>query len=76
MKIELELGTEIREVLGLMENERVGKIDVIDYINTPDLECKVNWDDGSHTWMLLSEIREDYLDPKGSPSGYFATEAA
>ena len=77
MKIELELGTEITEVLGAIEPERVGKIAGIDYVpNTPNPECDVKWEDGSYTCMLLSDIREDYFDPLGSPIGYFATKAA
>ena len=77
MKIELELGTEITEVLGAIEPERVGKIAGIDYVpNTPNPECDVKWEDGSYTCILLSEIKQDYFDPKGSPIGYFATKAA
>ena len=77
MKIELELGTEITEVLGAIEPERVGKIAGIDYVpNTTNPECDVKWEDGGYTCMLLSEIRQDYFDPKGSPIGYFATKAA
>ena len=77
MKIELELGTEITEVLGAIEPEKVGKIAGIDYVpNTPNPECDVKWEDGGYTCMLLSDIREDYFDPKGSPIGYFATKAA
>ena len=77
MKIELELGTEITGVFGATEPEWVGKIAGIDYVpNTPNPGCDVKWEDGSYTRMLLSDIREDYFDPKGSPIGYFATEAA
>ena len=77
MKIELELGTEITGVFGATEPEWVGKIAGIDYVpNTANPECDVKWEDGSYTCMLLSEIRDDYFDPKGSPIGYFATKAA
>ena len=77
MKIELELGTEITGVFGATEPEMVGKIVGIDYVpNTPNPECDVKWEDGGHTCMLLSDIREDYFDPKGSPIGYFATKSA
>ncbi len=78
MKIELELGTEITGVFGATEPEMVGKIAGIDYIPNagPNPECDVKWEDGSYTCMLLSDIREDYFDPKGSPIGYFATKSA
>ena len=77
MKIELELGTEITAVFGAGA-EKVGKIAGIDYIPNagPNPECDVKWEDGSYTCMLLSEIREDYFNPRGSPIGYFATEVA
>ena len=36
-------------------------------------EVKVNWDNGSHTWMLLSEI--DAGDTNRAGIGYFTEEA-
>ena len=74
--MEIELGTEITAVFGAGA-EKVGKIAGIDYVpNTTNPECDVKWEDGGYTCMLLSEIRQDYFDPKGSPIGYFATKAA
>jgi hypothetical protein len=72
--MKIELGTEITGCFGAMHPEWIGKVVAIDTTMTP--ECKVKWDGpaGGHTWMLLSEIRDDYFDPKLPGIGYFAVD--
>ena len=73
--MKIELGTEITGCFGAMHSEWIGKVVAIDTTMTP--ECKVKWDGpaGGHTWMLLSEIRDDYFDCTGkSGIGYFAVD--
>jgi len=66
------LGTEITGCFGAMHPEEIGKVVAIDTTMTP--ECKVEWENGSHTWILLKEIRDDYFDPKLPGIGYFAVD--
>jgi hypothetical protein len=72
--MKIELGTEITGCFGAMHPEKLGKVVTIDATATP--ECKVVWNDfpHNHTWVLLSEIRDDYFDPKVPAIGYFAVD--
>ena len=79
----LELGTKIIGNFGAMHPLREGEVDNISYkvrasnciINkeVTDYMVKVKWDNGSHTWMLLSEI--DAGDTNRAGIGYFTEEA-
>lgn len=72
--MKIELGTEITGCFGAMHPEEIGSVITIDTTNHHYDECKVMWDDGSHTWLDLNEIRDDYFDPKLPAIGYFAVD--
>jgi len=72
--MEIELGTEITGCFGAMHPEEIGEVITIDKSHPHLNECKVRWDNGSYTWMLLKEIRDDYFDPKLPAIGYFAVD--
>ncbi len=58
------LGTEIVGVFGALHFEWNGKVvGIYHHDRGPsDPEVKVEWDNGSETPMLMSEIRFDYFD--------------
>ena len=60
----IELGTEIVGVFGALHYEWNGKVvGIYHHDRGPsDPEVKVEWDNGSDTTMLMSEIRFDYFD--------------
>jgi hypothetical protein len=68
----MELGTEIIGRFGAMLPEEVGEVVMIGNFSP---EIKVKWEDGKKsTWLSLSEIRDDYFDPKLPAIGYFAID--
>ena len=71
----VELGTKIIGDFGGYTELYNGEVVTISTYDTgPSTpEVKVKWDNGSHTWMLLSEI--DAAIGKLSPIGYYTEEA-
>ena len=71
----VELGTKIIGNFGAMIPLSFGEVVTISTYDTgPSTpEVKVKWDNGSHTWMLLSEI--DAGDTNRAGIGYFTEEA-
>jgi len=71
----VELGTKIIGNFGAMHSLWFGEIATIKTFDvgpsTP--EVKVKWENGSHSWMLMSEI--DSAIGKLSPIGYYTEEA-
>ena len=72
----VELGTKIIGNYGAMIPLSFGEVVTISTYDTgPSTpEVKVKWENGSHTWILLKEIRDDYFDPKLPGIGYFAVD--
>ena len=74
----MNIGTKIIGNYGAMIPLWEGEVVTIETFTVgPELgnsDVKVRWDNGSHTWMLLSEIRDDYFDPKLPGIGYFAVD--
>ena len=70
----VELGTKIIGDFGGYTELYNGEVVTISTYDTgPSTpEVKVKWDNGSHTWMLLSEI--DAAIGKLSPIGYYTEE--
>ena len=71
----VELGTKIIGDFGGYTELYNGEVVTISTYDTgPSTpEVKVKWDNGSHTWMLLSEI--DAGDTNRAGIGYFTEEA-
>ena len=71
----VELGTKIIGDFGGYTELYNGEVVTISTYDTGPTtpEVKVNWDNGSHTWMLMSEI--DAAIGKLSPIGYYTEEA-
>ena len=71
----VELGTKIIGDFGgytALYNGEVVSIETFD-VGPREREVKVKWDNGSHTWMMASEINAA-ID-KLSPIGYYTEEA-
>ena len=71
----VELGTKIIGDFGgytELYNGEVVTIETFD-VGPREKEVKVKWDNGSHTWMMASEI--DAAIGKLSPIGYYTEEA-
>lgn len=71
----VELGTKIIGDFGGYTELYNGEVVTISTYDTGPTtpEVKVNWDNGSHTWMLMSEI--DAGDTNRAGIGYFTEEA-
>jgi len=71
----VELGTKIIGDFGGYTELYNGEVVTISTYDTGPTtpEVKVNWDNGSHTWMLMSEINAAV--GKLSPIGYYTEEA-
>jgi len=70
----VELGTKIIGDFGGYTELYNGEVVTISTYDTGPTtpEVKVNWDNGSHTWMLMSEINAAV--GKLSPIGYYTEE--
>ena len=70
----VELGTKIIGNYGAMIPLSFGEIVTISTYDTGPLtpEVKVKWENGSHTWVLMSEINDAV--GKLSPVGYYTEE--
>ena len=71
----VELGTKIIGDFGgytELYNGEVVTIETFD-VGPREKEVKVKWDNGSHTWMMASEINAAI--GKLSPIGYYTEEA-
>ena len=71
----LELGTKIIGNFGAMIPLAFGEVVTIETfdVGPRDNDVKVVWDNGSHTWMMMSEI--DAGDTNRAGIGYFTEEA-
>jgi len=71
----VELGTKIIGNYGAMIPLAEGEIVTIETfdVGPREKEVKVKWDNGSHTWMMASEINAAI--GKLSPIGYYTEEA-
>ena len=68
----MELGTKIIGNYGAMIPLSFGEVDDIAFETFANPEVKVKWENGSHTWMLMSEINDAV--GKLSPIGHYTEE--
>ncbi len=71
----VELGTKIIGDFGGYSELYIGEVDSIETfdVGPREKEVRVKWDNGSHIWMLESEINAAI--GKLSPIGYYTEEA-